>query len=101
MSLSHVSSEISEATAASGRPVGSVELIAVSKVQPNERVLEVLRQGHRVFGETVCKKLKASGQALRLNFQMQRCTSWVHSNLIRLGLHLKYLTAFTPWIVLN
>jgi pyridoxal phosphate enzyme (YggS family) len=26
-------------------------LIAVSKVQPNERVLSVLNQGHRVFGE--------------------------------------------------
>jgi len=51
MSLSQVSSEISAAIVASDRPVGSVELIAVSKVQPNERVLKVLRQGHRVFGE--------------------------------------------------
>ena len=51
MSLSHVSSVISDAIVASDRPVGSVELIAVSKVQPNERVLEVLKQGHRIFGE--------------------------------------------------
>ncbi|MDP5347872.1 MAG: YggS family pyridoxal phosphate-dependent enzyme, partial [Paracoccaceae bacterium] len=29
----------------------SVTLIAVSKVQPNERVAAVLDQGHRVFGE--------------------------------------------------
>ena len=51
MSLSQVSSEISATIVASDRPEGSVELIAVSKVQPNKRVLEVLKQGHRVFGE--------------------------------------------------
>ena len=51
MSLSQVSGEISKAIEAAQRPVGSVELIAVSKVQPNERVLDVLKQGHQVFGE--------------------------------------------------
>ena len=51
MSLSQVSGEISEAIEAAQRPAGSVELIAVSKVQPNERVLNVLEQGHQVFGE--------------------------------------------------
>ena len=51
MSLSQVSGEISKAIEATQRPVGSVELIAVSKVQPNERVLDVLEQGHLIFGE--------------------------------------------------
>ena len=51
MSLSQVSGEISEAIEVAQRPAGSVELIAVSKVQPNERVLDVLEQGHQVFGE--------------------------------------------------
>ena len=51
MSLSQVSGEISKAIEAAQRPVGSVELIAVSKVQPNERVLDVLNQGHLIFGE--------------------------------------------------
>ena len=51
MSLSQVSGEISKAIEGAQRPVGSVELIAVSKVQPNERVLDVLEQGHQVFGE--------------------------------------------------
>ena len=51
MSLIQVSAEISLAERASDRAEGSVELIAVSKVQPNERVLAVLNQGHRVFGE--------------------------------------------------
>ena len=42
MSLSQVLNEISEAIEAAQRPIESVELIAVSKVQPNERVLDVL-----------------------------------------------------------
>jgi len=51
MSLFHVSEEILQAQQDAGRASGSVELIAVSKVQPNDRVLAVLQQGHRVFGE--------------------------------------------------
>jgi len=51
MSLFQVSEEILQAQQDAGRAPGSVELIAVSKVQPNDRVLAVLQQGHRVFGE--------------------------------------------------
>lgn len=35
----------------SGRSLDEIDLIAVSKVQPNDRVLAVLEQGHRCFGE--------------------------------------------------
>lgn len=51
MSLSEIRSRIAKACAAAGRAEDSVTLIAVSKVQPNERVAAVLDQGHRVFGE--------------------------------------------------
>ena len=68
MSLSHVSSIISEAIVASDRPVGSVELIAVSKVQPNERVLEVLRQGHRVFGENRVQEAEGKWPTFKAEF---------------------------------
>ena len=51
MSLSEITSRIAKACAAAGRAADSVTLIAVSKVQPNERVAAVLDQGHRVFGE--------------------------------------------------
>lgn len=51
MSLSEISAHIRQAEIKHGRTAGSVELIAVSKVQPNERVASVLDQGHRVFGE--------------------------------------------------
>ncbi|WP_170351054.1 MULTISPECIES: YggS family pyridoxal phosphate-dependent enzyme [Ruegeria] len=51
MSLQDITARISKAETAAGRPAGSVKLIAVSKVQPNERVQAVLEQGHRCFGE--------------------------------------------------
>ena len=51
MGLREVSSQIEAVTQRCGRPVGSVTLIAVSKVQPNARVEAVLEQGHRCFGE--------------------------------------------------
>ena len=51
MSLSEIKTRIAKACADAGRAEDSVTLIAVSKVQPNERVAAVLDQGHRVFGE--------------------------------------------------
>ncbi|MBO9447694.1 YggS family pyridoxal phosphate-dependent enzyme [Ruegeria sp. R14_0] len=51
MSLHDITARIAKAEAAAGRPAGSTKLIAVSKVQPNERVAAVLEQGHRCFGE--------------------------------------------------
>jgi pyridoxal phosphate enzyme (YggS family) len=49
--LSEITARIRAAEVAAGRAPGSVELIAVSKVQPEARVEAVLAQGHRVFGE--------------------------------------------------
>ena len=51
MSLQEIKSRIAKAERSAGRPEGSVTLIAVSKVQPDERVEAVLEQGQRVFGE--------------------------------------------------
>jgi hypothetical protein len=51
MSLQEITARIAKAETNSGRSDGSVKLIAVSKVQPNERVQAVLEQGHRCFGE--------------------------------------------------
>jgi len=51
MSLQEITDRISKAETSAGRIAGSVKLIAVSKVQPNERVQAVLDQGHRCFGE--------------------------------------------------
>lgn len=51
MGLSEIRARIATAEAAANRPPASVTLIAVSKVQPAERVTAVLAQGQRVFGE--------------------------------------------------
>ena len=51
MPLADILERIARAEAAAGRPAGSARLIAVSKLQPPDRVEAVLRGGHRLFGE--------------------------------------------------
>lgn len=51
MSLQDVTRRIAEACRKAGRAEDEVTLVAVSKVQPEERVQAVLDQGQRVFGE--------------------------------------------------
>ncbi|NVO57631.1 YggS family pyridoxal phosphate-dependent enzyme [Rhodobacteraceae bacterium B1Z28] len=51
MSLQDTTARIAKAEANADRSAGSVKLIAVSKVQPDDRVQAVLEQGHRCFGE--------------------------------------------------
>jgi len=51
MSLLDIQNRIQKAEIAAERPNGSVSLIAVSKMQPDERVDSVLKQDHRIFGE--------------------------------------------------
>lgn len=51
MGLDDIKARIAKAEAAAGRAAGSTQLIAVSKVQPLERVVAVLDAGHRLFGE--------------------------------------------------
>ena len=51
MSLPAITARIDAACRAAGRSPAGVTLVAVSKVQPPERVEAVLAAGHRVFGE--------------------------------------------------
>lgn len=51
MTLQAINERLRAAESAAGRAPGSVKLIAISKVQPAERVAAVLEQGHRLFGE--------------------------------------------------
>lgn len=51
MGLTEIRERIAKACAAAGRDRSEVQLIAVSKVQPLERVEAVLEAGHRLFGE--------------------------------------------------
>jgi pyridoxal phosphate enzyme (YggS family) len=49
--LQAITARIRAAEAAAGRAAGSVQLVAVSKVQPLDRITAVLDDGHRLFGE--------------------------------------------------
>ncbi|MGJ8602540.1 MAG: YggS family pyridoxal phosphate-dependent enzyme [Marivita sp.] len=51
MGLTDITARIAKAAQEAGRDPVDVALIAVSKVQPNDRVEAVLKEGHRVFGE--------------------------------------------------
>lgn len=51
MSLSDIQTRVDAAAESAGRDPSEIKLIAVSKVQPKERVVSVLEGGHRLFGE--------------------------------------------------
>ncbi|WP_431298099.1 YggS family pyridoxal phosphate-dependent enzyme [Tabrizicola sp. BL-A-41-H6] len=68
MGLTDITARMQAATLAAGRAPGSVTLIAVSKVQPLDRVVAVLEQGHRVFGENYVQEAAAKWPDLRARF---------------------------------
>ena len=68
MSLSEIQSRIAAAELANGRAPGGVKLIAVSKVQPLERVEAVLKEGHRIFGENYVQEAQGKWPPFRETF---------------------------------
>ncbi len=68
MGLTEIRNRIARAEAGAGRAPGSVKLIAVSKVQPLERVEAVLEQGHRVFGENRVQEAAGKWPGLKARF---------------------------------
>ena len=51
MSISEIQNRVRQTEEQFSKTIGGTKIIAVSKVQPNERVKAVLESGHRVFGE--------------------------------------------------
>ncbi|MCI2400180.1 YggS family pyridoxal phosphate-dependent enzyme [Aliiroseovarius subalbicans] len=68
MPLSDIQDRIAKEEARVGRIPGATTLIAVSKVQPLERVVDVLEQGHRVFGENKVQEAAGKWPDLRESF---------------------------------
>lgn len=66
--LAAITARIAAAEAAAGRAPGSVTLIAVSKVQPADRVEAVLRAGQKVFGENYVQEAQGKWPAWRDGF---------------------------------
>ncbi|MEP2919867.1 MAG: YggS family pyridoxal phosphate-dependent enzyme [Sulfitobacter sp.] len=68
MTLREITTKIAKAEERAGREAGSVTLIAVSKVQPDARVAEVLEEGHRVFGENKVQEAAGKWPDFRTRF---------------------------------
>jgi PLP dependent protein len=69
MSLSEIQKRIGTAEKKAGRDAGSTRLIAVSKVQPNEKVAAVLENGHRLFGENRVQEAAGKWPEFRARFE--------------------------------
>ena len=65
MSLDSIKEKILSAEKKNNRVAGSTVLIAVSKVQPLERVEDTLKQGHRIFGENRIQEAQSKWPALK------------------------------------
>ena len=68
MGLEQIKARVEAATRAAGRPDGAVTLIAVSKVQPLERVIATLEAGQRIFGENYVQEAAGKWPDLRARF---------------------------------
>ncbi|MBL4871875.1 MAG: YggS family pyridoxal phosphate-dependent enzyme [Rhodobacteraceae bacterium] len=68
MALLDIQQRIAVAAKKADRDEASVQLIAVSKVQPIERVAEVLEQGHRLFGENRVQEAAGKWPDFRTKF---------------------------------
>ena len=69
MSLAEIKNLIHQAELNSSVSLGSVKLIAVSKVQPNNRIEAVLEQGHRVFGENRVQEAQSKWPAFKNQYK--------------------------------
>jgi PLP dependent protein len=69
MALPEITRRLRAAETAAGRAPGSVTLIAVSKVQPADRVAAVLAAGQRVFGENRVQEAQGRWPDFQAQFQ--------------------------------
>ena len=69
MSLNEIKNRIHQVGIDFSRKPGEVKLIAVSKVQPNERIEAVLEQGHRVFGENRVQEAQSKWPAFKEKYE--------------------------------
>ena len=68
MSLDRIRQEVEAAAKAADRDPSGIVLIAVSKVQPLDRVEAILRAGHRVFGENRVQEAASKWPDFRARF---------------------------------
>ena len=69
MSLPEIRQRIAQAVERHQRDPSDIHLIAVSKVQPLERIEAALNEGHRVFGENRVQEAQGKWPAFREKFE--------------------------------
>ncbi|SMY08336.1 YggS family pyridoxal phosphate-dependent enzyme [Flavimaricola marinus] len=69
MSLESIQASMAGAARDAGRDPSDVTLIAVSKVQPLERVVAILESGHRIFGENKVQEAAGKWPDLRARYE--------------------------------
>jgi pyridoxal phosphate enzyme (YggS family) len=68
MSLVEIKKRIHKTEVSFSRSIGSTKLIAVSKVQPNDRIKSVLDEGHRIFGENRIQEAQSKWPDFKRNY---------------------------------
>jgi hypothetical protein len=68
MQLSKVKHSINKSERRAKKTLGSVQLIAVSKVQANDKIEAVLKEGHRCFGENRVQEALSKWPSFRNNY---------------------------------
>ena len=69
MSLEDIKKRIHQTEVNFLRSVGETKLIAVSKVQPNDRIKSVLDHGHRIFGENRIQEAQSKWPAFKEKYE--------------------------------
>ena len=69
MSLEDIKKRIHQTEVNFLRSVGETKLIAVSKVQPNDRIESVLDHGHRIFGENRIQEAQSKWPAFKEKYE--------------------------------
>ncbi|HZR77992.1 MAG TPA: YggS family pyridoxal phosphate-dependent enzyme, partial [Chthoniobacterales bacterium] len=67
--LDRVREQIANAAKKSGRSVDDVELVAISKTHPAEKVREAIEAGQQLFGESKVQEARAKIPALASNLR--------------------------------
>ena len=67
--LERVREQITEAAAKAGRPVNEIELVAITKKHPAEKVREAVEAGHTLFGESRVQEARAKIPELPSNLR--------------------------------
>lgn len=64
----HIKQTIGDLENAAGRKQGSVKLIAASKTQPDDAIMQALNAGHRIFGENYVQEAERRWLPLRASY---------------------------------